>query len=130
MIRVPHLVITHMAMAGALLASHHPLEHAESSTMDCSQAPTHSEAMPHTGDGGHDEHRALLELVPVCAATHTAIRSGAWSEASTWDGGRLPGAGARVLIPRGVAVEVDRALDSEALEWVRVDGRSAPGGTS
>ncbi len=119
------LVIVHMAMAGALLANQHPLEHAESSTVrvDCSQAPTHSEAMPHTGDGGHDEHRALLELVPVCAATHTAIRSGAWSEASTWDGGQLPGAGARVLIPRRVAVEGDRSLGSEALEWVRVDGR-------
>lgn len=33
-----------------------------------------------------------------------SARSGPWSQTETWTGGRVPGSGARVLIPAGQAV--------------------------
>ena len=125
MIRLRLFVIPHLAMAGALLANPHPVARAELSTTSTECSETAAEhAAPHPADGGeHGEHRALLELVSVCDATHTAVRSGAWSDAATWDQGQLPDAEARVLIPKDAAVDVDQPLSSEPLDWVRVDGR-------
>jgi len=64
---------------------------------------------------------AVLDLVPYAAVTHRAVASGNWSDPGVWEGGRLPVAGARVLVPRGVTISVDRTL-SEPLKTVRVDG--------
>jgi hypothetical protein len=62
-----------------------------------------------------------LDLVPPDDATHTAATDGRWGEPSTWDGGEVPGDGARVLIPEGRAVTL--ASESGArLEWVLVRG--------
>ena len=69
-----------------------------------------------------DEHVALLQLVPSCAATHVAIHSGAWTDLQTWRDGKIPGANARVIISEEVTVRVDRVI-GDLLEWVRVDGR-------
>ena len=68
-----------------------------------------------------DEHLAMLALVPDEAVTHAAVRSGAWSEPSTWRGGVAPAAEANVLVPPEVTVTVDR-VDPAALRTVRVDG--------
>lgn len=57
----------------------------------------------------------------VAAPTVTAVRSGAWSDAGTWAGGAVPGDRARVAIPAGVVVTVDREI-ATAYDWVRVDG--------
>lgn len=38
-------------------------------------------------------------------------QSGAWSAATTWEGGAVPGAGARVQIQEGHAVSYDLASD-------------------
>ncbi|MEM7522605.1 MAG: G8 domain-containing protein, partial [Pseudomonadota bacterium] len=54
-------------------------------------------------------------------ASHTAISSGDWSDPSTWEGGRIPDAGADVYIPQGIAVRYDVNSDAE-LHFVRVDG--------
>lgn len=63
-------------------------------------------------------HAELHEF--VAAPTVTAVRSGAWSDGGTW-GGAVPREGARVAIPAGVVVTVDREVTT-AYDWVRVDG--------
>jgi len=67
------------------------------------------------------EHAALLALVPLADVTHTAIADGGWFEASTWQAGAIPTAGARVLIPTGVAITYDGQSDVP-LKTLRVDG--------
>ena len=68
-----------------------------------------------------DEHLfQFCAMLPRSEATHTAVASGDWSSPRTWDG-RLPQADARVLIPPGVTVTVDREL-SAPLFSVRVEG--------
>jgi hypothetical protein len=69
----------------------------------------------------HAEHHAALALVPIEEATHVAARSGDWSAAATWRGGRVPGPGARVFIPAATRVTVSTTLP-DVYEWVRVDG--------
>ena len=66
------------------------------------------------------EHEAALALVPVANATTTAVRSGAWSDAATWSAG-VPGAEARVVIPRFIEVTYD-VVSTTRLNWIRVDG--------
>jgi hypothetical protein len=69
-----------------------------------------------------DEHVALLQLVPSCAATHVALHSGTWTDPQTWRDGNVPGPNARVIIPDAVTVRVERVI-GDVIEWVRVDGR-------
>ncbi len=72
--------------------------------------------------GNHSMHMAQAnQLANPNEATHVAIRSGDWSDPATWEGGRIPGADAKVLIPAGTMVTYD--VDSDVpLETVRVDG--------
>lgn len=67
------------------------------------------------------EHGQLLDLVPRSEATHVAVRDGDWFDPNTWHGGRIPDAGAKVLVPKGVSVRYDGESD-ESLFTVRVDG--------
>ncbi|MEX0642042.1 MAG: G8 domain-containing protein, partial [Pirellulales bacterium] len=67
------------------------------------------------------EHLSLFQLVRYDQVTNYAIRSGAWSDPTTWHGGVVPVAGARVLIPVGVNVQVDGMIAAR-LAAVRVDG--------
>ena len=67
------------------------------------------------------EHAALLALVPLADVTDTAISDGGWFDVSTWQAGAIPAAGARVLIPSGVAVTYAGQSDVP-LKTVRVDG--------
>src|SRR5262245_20861823 len=76
-----------------------------------------SAAMP---DHGADEHMAALALVPDHDVTARAVQSGAWSSASTWQGGLVPAAGADVLIPDALTVTVDGVTNT--VHTVRVDG--------
>ena len=88
----------------------------------------------HSGHGGshsghmatHDasmmaEHQALMDLVDPADATHVAINDGSWFDPGTWQGGVVPGAGARVLISDGVTVTYD-GESPVSLFTVRVDG--------
>jgi hypothetical protein len=67
------------------------------------------------------EHLTLYQLVRYDKVTNYAVRSGAWTDPSTWHDGVLPGSGARVLIPVGVEVQVDGMIPVR-LSTVRVDG--------
>lgn len=60
-------------------------------------------------EGGHGiaidaesarEMLAIIALSPRTAATHVAVQDGNWSSPSTWWPAEVPGAGARVYIPR------------------------------
>jgi hypothetical protein len=68
------------------------------------------------------EHMDMLRLVPRSGATHRAVRDGRWSDPGTWQDGKLPGAGADVLVPQGKTVTVDKVL-AVALRTVRADGK-------
>ena len=67
------------------------------------------------------EHMAAMDLAPPQNATHVAAASGDWSSPSTWQGGRIPDEGSRVLIPEGVVLTLDSELTS-SLKWLRVNG--------
>lgn len=67
------------------------------------------------------EHGQLLDLVPRNEATHIAVRDGDWFDPDTWYQGRIPDAGAKVLIPKGVSVRYNDESD-DSLFTVRVDG--------
>jgi hypothetical protein len=64
-------------------------------TVVCDANPTYSA-----------ECEYLKNLIPANAITDTAVKSGNWSDPTTW-GGRLPGNGDNVWIPIGVTVTVD-----------------------
>ena len=67
------------------------------------------------------EHMAAMDLAPPQNATHVAASSGDWSSPSTWQGGRIPDEGSRVLIPDGVVLTLDGEMTS-SLKWLRVNG--------
>ncbi|MFV0359674.1 cadherin-like domain-containing protein [Tropicimonas sp.] len=70
---------------------------------------------------GMGHHMALLNLVPLSAATHVAVSDGSWFDPATWADGRIPGDDARVVISEGVTVTYDGVSDAR-LFTVRVDG--------
>ena len=67
------------------------------------------------------EHLSLFELVRYDQVTHIAVRSGAWSEPSTWADNNIPASGSRILIPYGVKVQVNQMV-SASIATIRVDG--------
>jgi len=78
--------------------------------------------IPHGDDPVRQrEHLALTQLIRYSQVTHYAVSSGAWSDPNTWHDGVVPGNGARVLVPIGVDVTVDRII-SARVATVRVDG--------
>jgi Ca2+-binding RTX toxin-like protein len=78
--------------------------------------------VPHFDNGSKQtEHLALFELVRYDQVTHYAVTSGNWSDPRIWHDGVVPTNGARVLIPIGVQVNVDRVLTTE-IATLRVDG--------
>src|SRR4051794_23664135 len=50
-----------------------------------------------------------------------SAKSGAWSDAATWDGGKVPAAGARVQVRAGHTVRYDVASD-DVIRSVHVGG--------
>lgn len=79
----------------------------------------HDASASTTDNSGHDA--ALIALLSARDASHTAVRSGDWSDPATWAGGRVPGADADVVVPQGIDVRYDVASNAE-LHYVRVDG--------
>jgi hypothetical protein len=79
--------------------------------------------LAHPGDPvKQEEHTALFDLVEDYDATHVAVASGAWGDPKTWDKAAVPGAGARVVIPKEHTVTVAALHDKERVDWIRVDG--------
>src|SRR5262245_45911071 len=62
-----------------------------------------------------------MQLVRYDQVTNYAVRSGAWSDPTTWHNRVVPADGARELVPVGVEVQVDGAIPAR-LMTVRVDG--------
>ena len=54
--------------------------------------------------------------------THIAQRSSSWFDKSTWQGGEIPNAGAKVAINNGVSVTYSGQNDA-ALHSIDVDGQ-------
>lgn len=108
-------------------------DHGDGGTMALPKTPAEVEAFVRalrTADEDHDhghgpakaaEHMAALDLVPRAEATHIAIGNGGWNDPSNWYQGRVPGDGAKVLIPEGVHMYYGAVKDTE-LFTVRVDG--------
>jgi hypothetical protein len=67
------------------------------------------------------EEQRVLALVPRQRATHVAIGSGLWTDASIWQGGQVPTQGARVLIPQGTTVTFN-AFMTHHVSTLRIDG--------
>ena len=59
-------------------------------------------------------------LAPDSSVTSKAVKSGTWSDPTTW-GGKVPGEWARVSIPKGLTVTLDG--DFGPYQWVRADGK-------
>ncbi|MGB3616388.1 MAG: G8 domain-containing protein, partial [Elainellaceae cyanobacterium] len=83
----------------------------------------HSSGMAHPDNPAKQkEHMAALDLVKHSDATHVAVKSGNWSDASTWKGGKVPGNGAKILIGDGLDVTYNVESDAR-LKTIRVDGQ-------
>lgn len=81
------------------------------------------EAHAHGDDAGKmTEHMQALDLVPRSEATHVAVNNGDWFDPDTWFNGKIPGEGAKVLIPEDLQVTYDGESDV-SLFTVRVDGK-------
>lgn len=118
------LRIAFLLLAAALLPASQPTD---THTAGRSCHPDQATPVRHETDGAHGrpgEHAAVLALVSDCA-TSVAVRSGAWSDPGIWRDRQIPATDARVLIPYGVAVDVDRQFDAQALDWIKVAGRLA-----
>src|SRR5262249_5215361 len=66
----------------------------------------------------------IFALQPLDAATFRSSRSGAWSPASTWEGGKTPAAGASVIIQPGHTVRYDLNSDQK-IRAVYIAGKLA-----
>ena len=69
------------------------------------------------------EIRTETEIIPRFAAnpTVTAVRSGNWSDASTWSGGHVPTAGDRVVIGESTVVQYN-TVSNARIEAIEVSG--------
>ena len=72
--------------------------------------------------GKQSEHAAIHSLITPHNATHTAVKNGSWFDVSTWKGGKIPGANAKVVIPKGITVDYDNVSNTR-LFGLRVDGQ-------
>ena len=63
----------------------------------------------------------VQKLIDSTSHTHTAVKSGAWSNPKTWSNGKVPGNNAKVLIKKGAVVTYDQVSDAR-LETVSIEG--------
>jgi hypothetical protein len=70
------------------------------------------------------EAAKVFALVPLNAATHTTVASGNWSDSRIWKDGKIPSAGAKVVVAAGTTVTFD-AYQNEAMKTLRIDGTLA-----
>ncbi|WP_281990642.1 T9SS type A sorting domain-containing protein [Aquimarina aggregata] len=63
------------------------------------------------------------KLIPSNTATHTAVKSGNWSDSSTWGVGQgVPGLASIVIIPQGITVNYDVNSNAHVFA-IRLDGK-------
>lgn len=93
----------------------------EASTMDAGMMHGGGHAAHPDDPGKAKGHQALLDLVPSSQVTHKAVNNGSWFDPNTWEGGKIPGNGAHVMIEEGVKVYYNQESNAR-LKTVRVDG--------
>ncbi|MGB5914205.1 MAG: G8 domain-containing protein, partial [Phormidesmis sp.] len=71
--------------------------------------------------GAHSMNDPVQKLINSTQYTHTAVKSGAWSDPKTWSNGRVPDANAKVLIKQGSVVTYDQVSDTR-IETVAIEG--------
>ncbi|MEM7797689.1 MAG: G8 domain-containing protein [Chloroflexota bacterium] len=131
LLAVLSLGISSMTWAGeGLLSESAPFESIALLVDDEATADMHADHnMSTMHAGSHSGHGAGhgMAIHQAAVATHSAISSGSWSTASTWENGSVPTENAVVSIPVGVEVTVDTQLSPRLLQ-VAVDGtlRFAP----
>ncbi len=92
-------------------------------TSTSTSTSTTTTSVPHPTDlAMQKEHMAVMNLVPVSAATHVAVNNGSWFDPNTWANHQVPGDGAKVLIPQGITVDYD-GKSAASIFTVRVDGQ-------
>src|SRR5947208_16417070 len=102
------LALCTLILGGGMLLGDHPAGHGP---------------IAHPGDPvKQEEHAALFDLVNDKAATHVAVANGGWGDAKTWNKGTIPGAGARVVIPRDRTITIAGSYEKDRVDWLRVDG--------
>ncbi|MGD1895315.1 MAG: G8 domain-containing protein, partial [Phormidesmis sp.] len=69
------------------------------------------------------EHSDVTKLVSS-APTHVAKQNGSWFDPNTWQGGKVPGDNAKVLIKEGISVRYDGSSDARIFT-LDVDGKLA-----
>lgn len=79
-----------------------------------------------SGTNGHSgaisHHAAVMNLVSDANVTHTATKTGKWSDPAVWADGSIPGTDANVVVARNVKVTIAGDLSGEAISTIRVDG--------
>lgn len=94
---------------------------ASADSLSSASAVTHDHM--HPDPNMHADHlRVLTDVVPEEQATHIAMRSGDWSDATIWNTRTVPGAGAKVLIPETATVTYNQVNKTDSLRWIRADG--------
>lgn len=69
----------------------------------------------------HNEHLAVMKLVPITSNTRQVIKSGTWSDPATWSGGETPKANEDIYVPESKSLLVDTNSETN-MRTVRVDG--------
>ncbi|NJM97927.1 MAG: hypothetical protein HC800_12925 [Phormidesmis sp. RL_2_1] len=77
--------------------------------------------MSMNGEPHSKDHGDLEKLIETTKPTHIAIKSGAWSDPSTWQNGKVPDNNANVLIATGKAVTYDQVSDAR-IKTIVIEG--------
>ena len=93
-----------------------PMEH-----MDDMDHMNHIEGNQMAGKPHSPDHAALENLIAGATPTHTTVKSGAWSDPTTWKNGQVPGNDANVLIAQGTAVTYDQ-IGVDRLKTIAIEG--------
>ena len=67
------------------------------------------------------DHQAAQDLVTLSAVNRHVVKSGSWSDPTTWSGGALPKAGENLYVPKDKTLLVD-VFSNVSLDTLRVDG--------
>ncbi len=81
-----------------------------------------NKSMGNSNSGAHQMGKdPVQKLIDSTQFTHTAIKSGAWSDPKTWSDGRVPADKDKVLIKQGTVVTYDQIGDAR-IETVAIEG--------